>query len=62
MEYEKWVLELMTCIANYAMPYLSDTIALILARDRDKSSGIYFGFYLCATLCFLVLSILCLSN
>ena len=52
-----------SCIAKYAMPYLSDAIALILARDRDKSSGIYYLFiYLCATLCFLVLSILCLSN
>ena len=57
MEYEKWVLELMTCIANYAMPYLSDAIALILARDRDKSSGIYFCVHLCATLCSLVFSI-----
>ena len=42
--------------------YLSDDGAGIFAGDRDKSSGIYFGFYLCATLCFLVLSILCLSN
>ena len=34
--------------------YLSDVVALILARDRDKSSGIYFCAYLCGTLCFLV--------
>ena len=47
-----------SCIANYAMPYLSAAIALILARNIDKSSGIYFCFCLCATLCFLVLSIL----
>ena len=46
-----------SCIANYAMPYLSDAIALILARDRDKSSGIYFCVYLCAALCFLVFSV-----
>ena len=51
-----------SCIAKYAMPYLSDAIALILARDRDKSSGIYFCFYLCTTMCFVMLSILCLSN
>ena len=43
------------CIANYAMPYLSDAIALILARDRDKSSGIYLFIYvlLFVFLCFL---------
>ena len=46
-----------SCIAKYAMPYLSDAIALILARDRDKSSGIYFCVHLCATLCSLVFSI-----
>ena len=44
VEYEKWVTN--SYIANYAMPYLSNAIALILARVRDKSSGIYFCVYL----------------
>ena len=45
------LLQIMPC------QYLSDAIALILARVRDKSSGIYFCVYLWATLCFVVFSI-----
>lgn len=33
--------------------YLSDAVALVFARDRDTSSGIYFYTYLCGTLFFL---------
>lgn len=33
--------------------YVSGAVALVFARDRDKSSGIYFYNHLCRTLFFL---------
>lgn len=37
--------------------YLSDAVALVFARDKEKSDGTYFCIYLCNIFIFLVFAI-----